>query len=75
MAVLKLILSMNILYLCVLVSLAQETKCYNGTGRCYWMLSHSDKTRDQARVDCKSHGDLAVMETEQLWDFVLDNFK
>ena len=52
------------------VSQAIDKQCHNGTGRCYW-LGTGSKTWDAARISCQSGGgDLAVMETEKLWDFV-----
>ena len=48
--------------------------CHNATGRCFWM-GNGSKTWDAARTACQSEGgDLAVMETEELWDFVRNNF-
>ena len=44
-------------------------QCHNETGRCYW-LGTGSKTWDAARTACQSEGgDLAVMETEELWNF------
>ena len=52
------------------ISQAIDKQCHNGTGKCYW-LGTGSKTWDAARTACQSDGgDLAVMETEELWDFV-----
>ena len=46
--------------------------CHNKTGRCFW-LGTGSITWDAARPACQSEGgDLAVMETEELWNFVKD---
>ena len=46
--------------------------CHNETGRCYWKGTGS-VSWDAARTACQSDGgDLAVMETEELWNFVVD---
>ena len=49
--------------------------CHNVTGRCYWWEADST-TWDGARGSCQSDGgDLAVMETKKLWDFVQDEIR
>ena len=57
------------------INVSVQTKiCHNETGRCYW-LGTGSKTWDAARTACQSEGgDLAVMETEGLWDFVDNRF-
>ena len=43
---------------------------HNETGRCYW-LGTGNASWEDARTTCQSEGgDLAVMETEKLWNFV-----
>ena len=55
-------------------SQAIERHCHNETGRCFWMGTGS-KTWDAARTACQSEGgDLAVTETQELWDFVDNRF-
>ena len=50
--------------------------CHPGTGRCYWMSTAPKANWTTARTNCKSQGgDLAVMETEELWDFVTGNVR
>ena len=47
---------------------------YNGTGRCYWARNET-KSWENARLACQSEGgDLAVMETEELYNFLNDMF-
>ena len=57
----------------IAISFGTATRhCHNGTGRCYW-LGTGSKTWNAARTACQSEGgDLAVMETEELWNFVAD---
>ena len=44
--------------------------CHHETGRCYW-LGTGSVSWDAARTACQSDGgDLAVMETEELWNYV-----
>ena len=44
--------------------------------RCYWISDTSQGTWSEGRAACQSEGgDLAVMETEELFDFVVNNFR
>ena len=53
---------------------AIDKQCYNGTGRCYW-AGNETKSWEDARLACQSEGgDLAVMETEELYNFLNDSF-
>ena len=53
---------------------ATDRQCHNETGRCYW-LGTGSKTWDAARTACQSEGgDLAVMEIEELHDFISNLF-
>ena len=53
---------------------ATDRQCHNETGRCYW-LGTGSKTWNAARTACQSDGgDLAVMETEELYDFTSNLF-
>ena len=55
-------------------SKSTNRQCHNETGRCYW-LGTGSKTWDAARTVCQSEGgDLAVMETEELYDFITNLF-
>ena len=57
---------------CQLVTGTQH--CHNETGRCYW-LGTGSVSWEAARTTCQSEGgNLAVMETEDLWDFVDNRF-
>ena len=50
--------------------------CYPGTSRCYWMSTAADADWSTARANCQLQGgDLAVMETEELWDFVVGKIR
>ena len=53
-----------------ILSATTPRHCHNGTGRCYWIgTGHRDWK--QARAACQSEGgDLAVMETKELHDYV-----
>ena len=52
-----------------------EPRCHPATGRCYWMDPSTYQTWAEARESCKTAGgDLAVMETQELWDFVTSQF-
>ena len=56
-------------YMCLILSLPEV--CHETTGRCYWSTGE-ESNWDAARILCQSEGgDLAVMETEELWNFVL----
>ena len=55
-------------------SKSTDRKCHNETGRCFW-LGTGSKTWEAARTACQSQGgDLAVMETEELYDFMINLF-
>ena len=57
-------------------SLAITRHCHNATGRCYWMSTAANADWATARANCQSdEGDLAVMETQELWDFVTSTFR
>ena len=56
------------------ISEALDKQCHNETGRCYW-LGIGSKTWDAARTACQSEGgDLAVVETEELYNFASNLF-
>ena len=49
--------------------------CHTGTGRCFWMGSGSS-TWDDARAACRQDGgDLAVMETVELYNYVMNTVR
>ena len=53
-----------------------ELKCHNGTGRCFWIDTGTQNAFGKARDRCQSAGgDLAVMETQELWNFFISNFE
>ena len=66
-------------YFVVIIFLVKSSKstdrqCHNETGRCFW-LGTGSKTWEDARTACQSQGgDLAVMETEELYDFMTNLF-
>ena len=63
------------LVLMLVVLTNAEQKCHVGTGRCYWLNGGAVRTFTDARAECQSEGgDLAVMETQQLWNFVILEF-
>ena len=44
--------------------------CDSGTGRCYWISDRTQGMWSQGRAACQSDGgDLAVMETEELYSY------
>ena len=44
--------------------------------QCYWISDTAQGTWTEGRTACQSEGgDLAVMETEELYDFVVSNFR
>ena len=71
-----------LVHFCLIFNLIQieatgpERLCYNNTERCYWIETRGWKNYNQARQFCLSHGGvLAVMETKELWDFVISRFQ
>ena len=65
------VLDIFLLLLSIIQILSAITEhCHNGTGRCYWIGTGS-KNWNEARAACQSEGgDLAVMETKELHDYV-----
>ena len=60
---------------CALATNGNEKKCHNGTGRCFWIANDSQDVWETNRLLCQQEGaDLAVMETQELWDFVQSEF-
>ena len=54
----------------------EQYQCHPETGRCFWMSSQGNGTMSQGREACQVEGgDLAVMETPELWRFVKDHFR
>ena len=50
--------------------------CHTGTGRCFGEGTTGSESWEDARAACQQDGgDLAVMETEELNDYVRDTFK
>ena len=51
-----------------------DAVCYEEAGRCFWMAEGLGNM-DYARSTCqRNRGDLAVIPTIELWDFVTDNY-
>ena len=69
--------SVAVLILCsILRTYAVTQHCHEGTGRCYWISDTSQGTWAEGRTAYQSEGgDLAVMETEELFDFVVTKFR
>ena len=69
--------SVAVLILCsILFADAVTQHCHEGTGRCYWISDTAQGTRSEGRTARQSEGgDLAVMETEELFDFVVTTFR
>ena len=69
--------SVGVLILCsVFCAHAVNKHCHEETGRCYWISDTAQGTFLQGRTACQSEGgDLAVMETEELFDFVVTKFR
>ena len=52
-------------------SLEFTQHCHQGTGRCYWISDTAEGNWAEGRAACQSEGgDLAVMETEELYNYV-----
>ena len=50
---------------------ATTEHCHTRTGRCYWIGASGNKYWNEARTACQSEGgDMAVMETEELHNYV-----
>ena len=49
--------------------------CYNETGRCFWMTKSLGNATDGHTACQANDGELAVLETEELWMFIKDNFQ
>ena len=50
--------------------------CEAETGRCYWLTGAAPVTWEECRTLCQSEaGDLAVIETQALWNFVTNNLE
>ena len=82
MAIAKDFMTLFLFHFCLFFNVTEieitnpERLCYNNTERCYWIETRGWKNYDQARQFCLSHGgDLAVMETKELWDFVNSRFQ
>ena len=67
----------TVLMLCSILCVHAVTQqCHEGTGRCYWISDTTQETWSEGRTACQSEGgDLAVMEREQLFDFVVTTFR
>ena len=51
-----------------------DAVCYEEAGRCFWMVEGLGNM-DYGRATCQRNGgDLAVIPTTELWEFVTDNF-
>ena len=58
------------------MTVATTQHCHNATGRCYWLSTEPHANWTMARANCQSQGgDLAVMETQELWEFVMIHIK
>ena len=50
--------------------------CESNSGRCFWISDAAAGTWDEGRTACQSEGgDLAVMETEELHDYVKNTIR
>ena len=69
--------SVVVLMLCsILFADAVTQDCHEGAGRCYWISDTTQGTLSEGRTACQSEGgDLAVMETGKLFDFVVTTFR
>ena len=55
---------------------AATQQCHPGTGRCFWLVDTEGLSWADARAACQEDGrDLAVMETEELNNYVKDTFR
>ena len=64
------------IWLLVLKFSTATQECHTETGRCYWLSTSGDADWETARSNCQSQGgDLAVIETVELYDFVYGKFR
>ena len=50
--------------------------CHPETGRCFWVSDTNTANWADARTACQSEGgDLAVMETVELYNYVINTFR
>ena len=67
----------NILFLNLICYSTTTTQhCHPDTNRCYWVTTSTSSGWSAGRTACQSDGgDLAVMETEELFNYVLGKFR
>ena len=60
---------------CSLATCLATKHCHTESGRCYW-LGDGTTGRVEAEFQCQNgDGHLAVIETEELWNFVIGAFR
>ena len=66
----------SILTYFLLISLSNAVTKHCHGDRCFWLSDTTQGTQSQGRTACQSEGgDLAVMETEELYNFVASNLR
>ena len=71
----NLVFSIHTILFCCLATCLATKQCHTGSGRCYW-LGNGTNNQVNAELQCQNdEGHLAVMETEELWNFVMSAFR
>ena len=71
----NLVFCLQTILCCCLATCLATKECHKGSGRCYW-LGNGTNGREKAEFECQDlHGNLAVIETEELWSFVISTFR
>ena len=67
----NLVFSLQTVLFCCLAT----KQCHSESGRCYWLGSGTND-RAKAEFQCQyDDGHLAVMETEEQWNFIMSAFR
>ena len=62
----------------VCYALGVTKQCHSGTGRCFWVTDNDFGRLEwvESKDACaRDGGNLATIETQELWDFVEENFQ
>ena len=71
----NLVFTLQIILFCCLATCLATKQCHKGSGRCYW-LGNGTNDRVNAELQCQNDtGRLAVMETGELWNFIMNAFR
>ena len=71
----NLVFCLQTILCCCLATCLATKECHTGTGRCYWS-GNGTYGQEKAESECQDlHGNLAVIETEELWSLVISTFR